>query len=136
MAETVTMSVTEMREQIKANGVVLFPSKARDYTSRQHSAGTTGHVLGGSEAFEVVVTRNETGDYEAFLAYSEDILKPAAYGEPDPSVVDALRSLLDVTATAAAEKMAVALEIGGWGGECWASYGGGKVLELDDDEDE
>ncbi|KAK5738583.1 hypothetical protein LTR17_005919 [Elasticomyces elasticus] len=106
MAETVTMSVTEMREQIKVNALSLYPEQASQYLLEQQGTGTTGYVS-PSGAFDVVITMTTPYDdklYQAYLTYNRGTMA-AAKGELVETAVQAWLSLLEVTAQALAGRM-------------------------------
>ncbi|KAK4903253.1 hypothetical protein LTR27_000181 [Elasticomyces elasticus] len=107
MAETVTMSVTEMREQIKVNGLSLYPEQASQHQLEQQRAGTTSYIS-PSEAFDVVITMTTPHDesklYQAYLTYNRGSMA-AAKGELVETAVQAWLSLLEVTAHALAGRM-------------------------------
>ncbi|KAK5678901.1 hypothetical protein LTS10_008556 [Elasticomyces elasticus] len=107
MAETVTMSVTEMREQIKVNALSLYPEQASQHQLEQRNAGTTGYVS-PSEGFDVVITittpYDESKLYQAYLTYNRGSMA-AAKGGLVETAVQAWLSLLEVTAQALAGRM-------------------------------
>ncbi|KAK3652134.1 hypothetical protein LTR56_005265 [Elasticomyces elasticus] len=97
MAETVTMSVTEMREQIKANALSMYPAQTGQYQQEQRGAGATGYIP-PSDAFDVMITKYRE-EYQAYLTY-ENGTKSAAQGAWKQTIPQALQSLLDATAEA------------------------------------
>ncbi|KAK5738574.1 hypothetical protein LTR17_005910 [Elasticomyces elasticus] len=137
MAQQAEASISGLREQIKDNAVLLFPNQVESYQ-------TGNNQLSGAGAFTIVVAKAirppvfaHTPLYVAHVAYHDreaQCFRRAANGVKMGSVVEALQSLLDVTAlaiTADGENRMVPDEDARWMG-----YGGGTVMAADGGSDD
>ncbi|KAK4903257.1 hypothetical protein LTR27_000185 [Elasticomyces elasticus] len=121
MAQNDQMSATELREQIKENAVVLFPAAVSELHSQRPFAPAT-------EAFLVLITHDPDRQslYGAGISLQQNPvgIKWMARTLDQPSMIEALRALLETTAHA------ILCSDGDEGNRAeWGQYGRGWVRD-------
>ncbi|KAK5743514.1 hypothetical protein LTR17_002689 [Elasticomyces elasticus] len=129
MDEMTASSISGLREQIKANAVLLFPSLVAKYRKLDLTKPCV-HIP-ATDAFEIVaIVGHSSNDlWQASLTYTtEHGVGRAAKSDLAKSLGEALQNLLDGTARALYEQhMKGEVFTSGNAGSDWLSYGNGNI---------